>query len=717
MTSIAIDRSDGLSSSTAIKGPCRVATTGNITFSGVQTIDGVSVVTGDRVLVKDQTTASQNGIYVADTGVWRRAKDFSNNRDVRKGARVFVTDGTVAADTIWAVATDNPIVIGTSSISFINVSAIGAQPLDADLTAIAALTTTPFGRSLLTKTAAEDVRDVLDTAPYVATRTALAALNATKDTVAYLTEGGREGPFIWSSSNLASGVTADPQQGFFVPPASAPTGASGAWVRVLNRNRWRPTPEMFGAAGDGSADDTVALQAWANALNIVNAIELSGNTYKFTDTITFPALDRKSIVGPGSSACKLVYAGATTTKTLLTFGNASAEKREWTLKGFKITSSTTMTAGAALELKFMSAVVIDDVPVSEPAGVTATSQRCWDGHRYANCQGIYTTNSPPHVINDAYQVYGNAADDRGSEVFLSEYTISNCTVGVHIAGGMGGVYIDRQVHFGCDVGVLVDNTIAARANREFFLGKSSVQDGCNIAGVYIDDALSTGGLTIDLAGFYTSTGFFNQSPPANTFHNIWIKNAPNARILFSGGQSSLAFGAGLYVEDATARITINPSVLFWSNRANAIDGNTALTKICAPCTLQTNSPSNMGTNVKGEGFWITWTVALTSPSSTSFVGSAAGRYFRWRGLCTVEIDISITSIGTGSPNHLEVNLPISPVNNVYIGGVGPTIGKAVAGDAVSGSTTLSIKAGDNTYPGANSSFITMSGSYKVAIEL
>jgi hypothetical protein len=116
MTSIAIDRTDGLSSSTAIKGPCRVATTANITLSGEQTIDGVAVVTDDRVLVKNQTTASENGIYVADTGTWRRAKDFSGNRDVVKGTRVSVTDGSTNPGT-WQVTTANPITIDTSSIT------------------------------------------------------------------------------------------------------------------------------------------------------------------------------------------------------------------------------------------------------------------------------------------------------------------------------------------------------------------------------------------------------------------------------------------------------------------------------------------------------------------------------------------------------------------------------------------------------------------------
>ncbi len=117
MTSIAIDRRDGLSSATAVKGPCRVATTANITLSGLQTIDGVSVIADDRVLVKNQTDATANGIYVVDTGVWARAKDFSGNRDVKKGSLVYVTDGTAGSGQ-YVVTTANPIEIDTSSIAF-----------------------------------------------------------------------------------------------------------------------------------------------------------------------------------------------------------------------------------------------------------------------------------------------------------------------------------------------------------------------------------------------------------------------------------------------------------------------------------------------------------------------------------------------------------------------------------------------------------------------
>jgi len=134
MTSIAIDRLDGLSSSTAIKGPCRVATIANVLLTGLQTIDGVVLASGDRVLVVAQTAPTENGIYVVDTGPWRRAKDFSSNKDVRKGTLIFVTDGTLHANDEFIVTSENPIVIGTSSITITESpnSIVGGLPTTAN---------------------------------------------------------------------------------------------------------------------------------------------------------------------------------------------------------------------------------------------------------------------------------------------------------------------------------------------------------------------------------------------------------------------------------------------------------------------------------------------------------------------------------------------------------------------------------------------------------
>lgn len=79
------------------KDSVRAATTGSITLSGTQTIDGVSLSAGDRVLVKNQSSASENGIYVVAAGAWTRASDM-NDSDEFSGSFTFVEQGTVNAD-------------------------------------------------------------------------------------------------------------------------------------------------------------------------------------------------------------------------------------------------------------------------------------------------------------------------------------------------------------------------------------------------------------------------------------------------------------------------------------------------------------------------------------------------------------------------------------------------------------------------------------------
>lgn len=100
----------------------RVATTANIVISTAlnsgDTIDGVVLADGDRVLVKNQTTGSENGIYVVDA-VPFRALDFDDGgTEVYAGVLVTVTEGTTNADTIWMLSTNNPITVGSTTLTF-----------------------------------------------------------------------------------------------------------------------------------------------------------------------------------------------------------------------------------------------------------------------------------------------------------------------------------------------------------------------------------------------------------------------------------------------------------------------------------------------------------------------------------------------------------------------------------------------------------------------
>jgi len=95
----------------------RVVATSNITLSGTQTIDGVTLVAGDRVLPTAQTTASQNGPYVVAAGAWSRATDADQNGEITPGAFWYVEEGTTGAGTQWRCANTGTITIGTTSIT------------------------------------------------------------------------------------------------------------------------------------------------------------------------------------------------------------------------------------------------------------------------------------------------------------------------------------------------------------------------------------------------------------------------------------------------------------------------------------------------------------------------------------------------------------------------------------------------------------------------
>lgn len=109
-----------------VKDSVRVATTGNITLSGTQTIDGISLSAGNRVLVKNQSTASENGIYdVVSGGSWTRSADANISAEVTSGMFVFVEEGTTNADSGWVLTTDGAITLGTTGLAFTQFSGAG----------------------------------------------------------------------------------------------------------------------------------------------------------------------------------------------------------------------------------------------------------------------------------------------------------------------------------------------------------------------------------------------------------------------------------------------------------------------------------------------------------------------------------------------------------------------------------------------------------------
>ena len=109
-----------------VKDSCVVIATSNITLSGTQTIDGVSLSADDRVLVAGQSTASQNGIYkVVSGGSWTRADDLAAGVDAA-GAFAFIEQGSTNADTGWVCSSNKgSAVVGTNNLAFTQFSSAG----------------------------------------------------------------------------------------------------------------------------------------------------------------------------------------------------------------------------------------------------------------------------------------------------------------------------------------------------------------------------------------------------------------------------------------------------------------------------------------------------------------------------------------------------------------------------------------------------------------
>jgi len=123
MTSSRTDRVTGLGAAVAVKAPVLVASTGNITsLSSAQTIDGVVTSSGDRVLVWQQTDASENGIYEVAT-TWGRTKDFDGANEVVRGTVTHVNAGTNYAGNWYKVTSTGDNVPGTDNITFAQASA------------------------------------------------------------------------------------------------------------------------------------------------------------------------------------------------------------------------------------------------------------------------------------------------------------------------------------------------------------------------------------------------------------------------------------------------------------------------------------------------------------------------------------------------------------------------------------------------------------------
>lgn len=112
---------DSMASGLKWKTAVVAATTANITLSGLQTIDGIALSSGDRVLVKNQTNQTQNGIYEASASGWVRSTDSDTGTEILNSA-MLITSGTINAGSQWTCSNTGTITVGTTNITYTQIS-------------------------------------------------------------------------------------------------------------------------------------------------------------------------------------------------------------------------------------------------------------------------------------------------------------------------------------------------------------------------------------------------------------------------------------------------------------------------------------------------------------------------------------------------------------------------------------------------------------------
>lgn len=299
MSTTATQRRTGVVGNAGFKAPCAAATTANITLSGEQTIDGVAIVADDRVLVKDQTTASENGIYKASTGAWTRSEDFDGTFDAVKGTMTYVNDGDTNARSFWRVTTDSPFTIGTSSITW------GKSGVPSDVNTVENFTATAAQTTFTTSQPYSPGVNAVDVYQNGLRLVSGVGYTETDANTITLATGATSGDKISISirSIVASGASFDAANVAYTPGGTGAIATSvQAWLRQF------VSVVDFGATGDGSTNDRAAFQAALDTGKHVY-VPTPDTAYLIGSSLT-PATVGQKIFGDG--AASIIRASAAT---------------------------------------------------------------------------------------------------------------------------------------------------------------------------------------------------------------------------------------------------------------------------------------------------------------------------------------------------------------------------------------------------------------------
>lgn len=529
-------------------------------------------------------------------------------------------------------------------------AASGYQPLDSDLTAIAALTTTSFGRSLLIQADASAARSTLGLGTIatqaitsypkvVATRADIAALDVTATTTAVLREVGMEGTFNWRTGDFSTHVASDPEEGVYIE-SNAVAATSGVWVR---HNVWPVNPRWFGVPIDGTSA-TTKMQAVINFVKAHTAvvagetdalmgefgtIEMGPFTYSFADPVDCNDARMVTVRGGRISAISGGSTGFSTSNAIFAVEDTGVGGGTFGLSWFWFEGVQFDCNRIAQAVRFKNAY------------------RC--GTR--NCDVVHVMSGGYGIVIDentnVCRIHNTVIhEDTSTDVAAADHTRS---AGGILVNNSGDVWLDSSTVGWINVAVkIVNSSKVFLTNNHLYCGSVGTAHTGNILEV---DAASN---NIVVQGNYLDSGFVKIATNSILFDN---------NNFYWNGASASGADAYIWFETAVASTYVFPRI----NGNNHFNGGIASIK-----TTTTGS----GSYVSGATKWMTGTYAIAQASAGGWnqnfelLGSNPKRYISCGDGAPVLEALSRASwsqVGYGDVNTTSTPFTGSSGNNLVFG--------------------------------------------------
>ena len=279
---------DAVAQGLAPKQACKVATTADITLSGLQTLDTTyTTVAGDRVLVKNQLNSAQNGIYIASSGAWTRSADMNVWSEV-PGAYTVILNGATNGSTSWVTTAADTGTIGVTAMPWVQFSGISTYTAGTGLTLLAnqfsitntGVTAATYGSASKTLTLAVNAQGQITNAS--ASDIAIAATQITSGTIDTARLSGS-----YTGITGVGTLTAGTWNASTIDVSHGGTGATsltgyvkGTGTSALTASSTIPNTDITGLGTMSTQDATnVAITGGSVAVGTLKTLGLTGYLY------------------------------------------------------------------------------------------------------------------------------------------------------------------------------------------------------------------------------------------------------------------------------------------------------------------------------------------------------------------------------------------------------------------------------------------------------